>query len=145
LFDGSAIAVRSEQRKRYRAENADKIRDYERRSYRENRSQARLQRRRYKYGLTAEQALALDAITNCQICGKHVSGKDHQTDHCHETKIVRGVLCGRCNPGLGYFKHDPALLAAAIDYLVAAQKKIAAVAAAGAAPETSKIIPFRAA
>lgn len=55
----------------------------------------------------------------CAICGKTVveEGRRLAVDHNHETGENRGLLCGRCNPGLGYFMHDPELLCSAIAYL----------------------------
>lgn len=38
-------------------------------------------------------------------------------DHCHKTDTLRGVLCRSCNLALGFFKDDPARLAAAMRYL----------------------------
>jgi hypothetical protein len=38
-------------------------------------------------------------------------------DHCHDTKKVRGLLCGNCNVGIGNLKHDIEILKKAMSYL----------------------------
>jgi hypothetical protein len=38
-------------------------------------------------------------------------------DHCHETKVVRGLLCFNCNIALGKFQDDKKLLLKATRYL----------------------------
>ena len=56
----------------------------------------------------------------CAICRNTVPGKRKRfcLDHCHTTGNLRGLLCDSCNWGIGYFKDDPALFQAAIDYVV---------------------------
>jgi hypothetical protein len=51
----------------------------------------------------------------CGICTKPM--KRPVLDHCHNTMVVRGLLCSGCNIGLGQFKDDPKLLARAIKYV----------------------------
>src|SRR5207248_663304 len=54
----------------------------------------------------------------CAICGAAFSGKVRRhMDHCHTTKTLRGVLCGPCNFGLGFFRDDPERIIRAAEYL----------------------------
>lgn len=54
----------------------------------------------------------------CAICFKPPSGKKILgIDHCHKRGKVRGLLCDRCNTGLGLFLDDPANLRMALYYL----------------------------
>jgi hypothetical protein len=58
--------------------------------------------------------------SRCAICGvpeEHAPMKRLHVDHDHRTHIVRGLLCSRCNTGIGQFKDDPNRLLAAIEYL----------------------------
>lgn len=58
----------------------------------------------------------------CAICGKPPDEDDLQkilvVDHNHDTKVVRGLIHGRCNTLLANAKEDTAVLLGAIDYLV---------------------------
>lgn len=74
-----------------------------------------------KYGITIadyERMLAEQGGV-CAICRSKDPGPKgtFHIDHCHTTGRVRGLLCTRCNPGLGYFQDDPELLSSAISYL----------------------------
>jgi len=56
----------------------------------------------------------------CAICGapeEEAPKKRLHVDHCHTSNRIRGLLCSRCNVGLGQFKDDPGRLLAAIEYL----------------------------
>lgn len=83
-------------------------------------------RLRYKYGLTVDDYWRMleEQGGGCKICGITQSqlwkeGWNHplEVDHCHDTGKVRGLLCSSCNVSLGRFKHDPALLRRAAEYL----------------------------
>lgn len=70
-----------------------------------------------KYGLTVE---ALDELkkkqqSKCAVC---FSEEELHVDHDHETGSVRGLLCGRCNRGIGMFDDDADKLSAAVGYLL---------------------------
>lgn len=53
----------------------------------------------------------------CAICGIKPQNKALAVDHDHESFKVRGLLCGSCNGGLGFFKDNPKLLMKATRYL----------------------------
>lgn len=68
-------------------------------------------------------AAALEAQGGrCAICETPLSRGRGPTgvhaDHDHETLAVRGLLCGHCNRGLGFFKDSPKSLQAAVRYLL---------------------------
>lgn len=75
---------------------------------------------RKKYNLSLDQfdnmVLAQGGV--CAICGNTCELHTNlSVDHCHESGVVRGLLCARCNKGLGHFMDDPDILKAAISYL----------------------------
>lgn len=69
------------------------------------------------YGLTLEayRAMLDEQGGRCGICDRHM--EKLCVDHCHKTGEVRGLLCQRCNGGLGQFADSPDRLARAIGYL----------------------------
>jgi hypothetical protein len=73
-----------------------------------------------KYGLTASQFDQLSKAQNgvCAICKEKNSlhGKLY-VDHEHLTGEVRGLLCVRCNTGIGMFLDNTERLQSAIKYL----------------------------
>lgn len=72
---------------------------------------------RSTYGITlAEEAAMLEEQQGkCPICNNPAE----VVDHCHISGIVRGLLCHKCNRGLGHFNDSPALLSKALTYLTA--------------------------
>lgn len=57
---------------------------------------------------------------SCAICGAKRSNnkvKMLSVDHCHKTGKVRGLLCSKCNTGIGKFNDNIELLNNAIKYL----------------------------
>ncbi len=51
----------------------------------------------------------------CGICRKSMGRP--VLDHCHETMVVRGLLCSNCNIGLGQFRDSETILVLAIKYI----------------------------
>ena len=74
--------------------------------------------RKRKYGLTdaAFHQMVVAHGNACAICGVTFTAEPN-VDHCHETGVVRGLLCSMCNGGLGMFKDREDLMVRAIEYL----------------------------
>lgn len=69
-----------------------------------------------RYGLDPQVARdwEQDRDGKCDICSRE---SPLNIDHDHKTGEVRGLLCKRCNLGIGQFEDDPRILALAIEYL----------------------------
>lgn len=76
---------------------------------------------RNRYGITSEDYLniLIKQDYKCAICERDSKQMTYllHTDHCHNTGVVRGLLCAPCNVYLGYIKDNTAPLKAAINYL----------------------------
>ncbi len=81
-----------------------------------------------EYGITIAEYESILASQNgvCAICRKgqedegcRWNGKrEHfSVDHCHTTGKVRGILCARCNLGIGMFMEDAEAMKKAVGYL----------------------------
>lgn len=86
-------------------------------SYSRSRLKSRL---KIHYGLTVEafNQMLLEQSGVCKIC--RVAPTKYSplhVDHDHATGRVRGLLCFRCNGGLGSYKDDENLLLSAVNYL----------------------------
>jgi hypothetical protein len=75
-----------------------------------------------QYGLTLAQfdELVFYQENSCAICKTTFESRSTTfVDHCHKTNKVRGLLCSKCNFGIGLFKDDTEILSRAIEYLKA--------------------------
>lgn len=77
-----------------------------------------------KHGLTIAQYDELAAAQNylCASCGKPETGRNQfgpiplAVDHDHTTKLVRALLCMRCNRTLGMLEDDADIIAQLVAY-----------------------------
>lgn len=107
-------------RKKWNDLNPDKVKKA-RNAWRRDKIKALQRHRKYKYGLTPEQTTKMwnDQGGKCAICFDHFKDGLFHVDHCHIYGYVRGLLCPRCNRGLGVFRDDVDMLkraAAYVDY-----------------------------
>ena len=93
-------------------------------SHVKNKTKRNLYNKKYNieknYGISFDEYLELIESQNnkCQICKYDLTpGKNTHLDHCHTTGKIRGVLCSKCNTGIGQFNDSIALLKSAQNYL----------------------------
>jgi hypothetical protein len=87
---------------------------------------------KHRYGITEEQynQMLIEQKYKCKICRQKPDKNQTQpdkcqtqpdkplyVDHCHQTKVIRGLLCHKCNVALGHMNDDPEQLERAADYL----------------------------
>ena len=87
---------------------------------------------KHRYGITEEQydQMLVEQKYKCKICRQKPDKSQTQpdksqtqpdkplyVDHCHQTKVIRGLLCHKCNVALGHMNDDPEQLERAANYL----------------------------
>lgn len=94
----------------WKKNNAVKVKDYKRR-----------QHLLEKFGITPEcyGQMFDDQMGRCAICCRTQESKRLAVDHCHQTGVIRSLLCEKCNTGIGLFGDNVGNLARAIAYLSA--------------------------
>lgn len=110
---------------------ASRVAHKRRSNARKTMDQKRERRLRQHYGLTLGKYHEMLSSQNgvCKICkGKCLIVKPNRlplcVDHCHTTGVVRGLLCVKCNSGIGYLNHDLTRLRSAIEYLFPTQHQL---------------------
>lgn len=76
---------------------------------------------KHTYGISIDDynKMFINQEGRCAICKTHQSElpKGLHIDHCHKTNKVRGLLCFKCNSGIGKLNDDVEILKSAIQYL----------------------------
>lgn len=80
---------------------------------------ARERKLKSAYGLTIEDynRMLRKQGGTCAICFRPPNGERLVVDHDHIQNKVRGLLCSRCNKGIGMLEDNPRLLSKAVTYL----------------------------
>lgn len=119
--------------KRYYLENKGEMNEYSKRYYLKNKDRigedelaARRREDRYKMSSEQYQKLLEDQNYACAICGKaNANGRKLYVDHDHSCcfgskscgKCIRGLLCHKCNSGLGHFDDSVESMNKATEYI----------------------------
>jgi hypothetical protein len=117
-----------ERRKVYRAANIESERQKDRDRYRKWkqtrpegwRRAVKNGRLKEQYGITINDLDRMIEACNatCEICREvQLDPYKMHVDHCHSTGAIRGLICGKCNVGIGMFRDNPENLVRAAEYL----------------------------
>jgi len=111
----------NERHRNYVEKNKEKINSARRKKYHLNTGPVREQgyRRKYKIDIKEYDILFENQKGCCAICGLHQSMFERRfdIDHNHETMKIRGLLCIRCNRGIGLMQDSVEILMKAVNYL----------------------------
>ena len=76
---------------------------------------------KHKYGITLSDfnRMLKEQGGRCAICQNDEPGRSGQwlVDHCHDTGEVRGLLCHKCNSGIGLLRDSVPIVRSALRYL----------------------------
>jgi hypothetical protein len=132
------VDIIKERKKQWYQLNKERIRSLSRDHYEENKEQIKAQVKeycrknpikvkntslKYKFGISIEEYNDLLSLQEgkCAICGSIETGRSDtkylHVDHDHLSGKVRGLLCNKCNIGIGLFNDDIFRLKKAIIYL----------------------------
>lgn len=104
-------------RENHPQENASRSKSYRAQYRSTHKGSISLSTIKRKYGLTADQLEEMKKSQDgkCAICDQPFDVVN--VDHDHKTNEVRGLLCRKCNWGLGQFRDSLELLRKAAEYL----------------------------
>lgn len=104
-------------------ENKDKVSNSRKNIYKKNPSKSERIWSYYigkTYGITQEHYNMMFKSQDgcCAICNRKDNKKRLAIDHCHNTGIIRGLLCVKCNTALCLLKEDISIFQKAQEYLL---------------------------
>jgi len=111
---------RLEKQCQYYLKNSEHVKEYGKNWRKRNREYCKEYDLHRHYNLTKIEfeKILIDQNFKCAICNEIlVPGKQTHIDHCHNSMKVRGILCHRCNTGIGLFKESIYNLKEAIKYI----------------------------
>lgn len=119
--------------KEWKKRNPEKVKIISKRSNDKNREKINEKNRKgrykaqlkYMYGITEEYYKNMVELQEgkCLICG-FTSDRRLYVDHNHITGKIRGLLCMKCNAGLGMFQDNPVIIKNAYNYICDIYKTI---------------------
>ena len=123
------MSDRKEYHRQWNEKNKDRIKQQKKEYYQQTKKERTDTDIKYKYGISLEQynTMRKDQNYSCVCCGiteieleELYPNSQHKKlfiDHCHESKKVRALLCGRCNTFIGYIEKRADLLDIVLKYI----------------------------
>ncbi len=96
------------------------VKSYSKNNHLQNLNKRKNQKLEKLYRISLAQKLVMFDQQNgkCAICEEDFNNpRMAHVDHCHNTGKVRGLLCTKCNPGIGFFGDSIDKLKSAQEYL----------------------------
>lgn len=120
-------ADRNKYMKEWNLKNRERLLPARRKRVQEDPDHVRNSKLKSQYGISLEEYNLMYEKQGgvCAICLKPEKSIDKRTgkiynlsvDHCHNTSKVRGLLCIKCNTGIGKFDDNTQTLLNAVKYL----------------------------
>lgn len=125
----------AEQAKKYRARHPDRVRETNRIQHaRRNKAAHNAEMREWRknnpraaknadlkkvYGISIDryEEMLKQQHGVCAVCKEPNKRRALAVDHCHETGLVRGLLCDPCNRALGFLRECPERINALREYI----------------------------
>lgn len=110
-------------RRDYYLDNKDKYKERSKRRQQNpvNKDSLKNAQLKFNYGITLQDYNQMfnDQDGCCKICKRHQSELKRKlnVDHCHQTNLVRSLLCNQCNQALGLLKENPITIKAMLEYI----------------------------
>jgi len=116
---------KKEYQKQWRDTHKQYLQDYRRKWNSEHQVYKKEKHYKSHYNLTLQdiEEMLIKCENMCPICNTNITIKNSAIDHDHSTGKIRGILCRRCNKGLGHFKDNSQVLIKASEYLEKSSKK----------------------
>jgi hypothetical protein len=125
-YADNKVAKQAYDKQRRSVKNARRRADFAENPHKYNTPMERLKRRLKQYGLTVAEFEAMFEAQGrrCACCktDKLKGNKGWCVDHDHASGLVRGILCGLCNTGIGALGDNVEGVRRAVEYLQRANK-----------------------
>jgi hypothetical protein len=109
------------QKKAYYEKNKEELKAWARAYYENNKEKAKSKELKRNFGISLHEynLMFTEQKGKCACCGIHQNKLTRRfaVDHDHDTKLIRGLLCGNCNTAIGKLGDNIEGVMKALNYL----------------------------